>query len=89
MALGATRVQIIRMVLRNAVALVVTGLAIGGAAGWYLTAIATPFLFGLDAHDPRPFVLSAAALLLAALVASYLPARRAASVDPTVALRSE
>jgi putative ABC transport system permease protein len=88
-ALGATRVQIIRMVLQNAVALVLAGVAIGGAAGWYLTAIAKPFLFGLDAHDPRPFVLSAAALLLAALVASYLPARRAASVDPTVALRSE
>jgi putative ABC transport system permease protein len=89
MALGATRVQIIGMVLRNAVALVLAGVAVGGAAGWYLTAIAKPFLFGLDAHDVRPFVLSATTLLIAALVASYLPARRAASVDPTVALRSE
>jgi putative ABC transport system permease protein len=46
MALGATRVQIVRMVLRNAVALVLAGVAIGGAAGWYLTAIAKPFLLG-------------------------------------------
>jgi putative ABC transport system permease protein len=89
MALGASRVQIVRMVLRNAAALVLAGVAIGGAAGWYLTAIAKPFLFGLDAHDPRPFVVSAATLLFAALLASYLPARRAARVDPTVALRSE
>jgi len=89
MALGASRAAIVRMVLRNAAALVLAGVAIGGAAGWYLTAIAKPFLFGLDAHDPRPFVLSAATLLFAALLASYLPARRAARVDPTVALRSE
>ena len=89
MALGASRVQIVGMVLRNAAALVLAGVAIGGVAGWYLTALAKPFLFGLDAHDPRPFVLSAAALLVAALLASYLPARRAAGVDPTVALRSE
>jgi len=87
MALGASRAAIVRMVLRNAAALVLAGVAIGGAAGWYLTAIATPFLFGLDAHDPRPFVVSAATLLFAALLASYLPARRAARVDPTVVTR--
>jgi putative ABC transport system permease protein len=89
MALGATRGQIIQMVLRNAMALVLAGIAVGGAAGWYLSTVAKQFLFGLDPHDARPFVLSAAALVLAAVLASYLPARRAASVDPTVALRSE
>jgi predicted permease len=89
MALGATRSQIIAMVLRNAVALVVAGIVIGGAAGWYLSTVARQFLFGLDPHDPRPFVLSATILLLAAIVAGMLPARRAATVDPTVALRSE
>jgi putative ABC transport system permease protein len=89
MALGATRNQIVGMVLRNAVALVVTGVVLGGAAGWYLSTVARQFLFGLDPHDPRPFIVSATALFLAAIVASVLPARRAATVDPTVALRSE
>jgi putative ABC transport system permease protein len=89
MALGATRTQIIGMVLRNAVALVVAGVVAGGTAGWYLSNVAKQFLFGLDPHDPRPFVISAAALLLAAIVASILPARRAATIDPMVALRSE
>jgi putative ABC transport system permease protein len=89
MALGATRGQIIQMVLRNAMALVLAGIVVGGAAGWYLSTVAKQFLFGLDPHDARPFVLSAIALVVAAVLASYLPARRAASVDPTVALRSE
>jgi putative ABC transport system permease protein len=89
MALGATRAQMIRMVLRTAMTLVLTGVAVGGAAGWYLSNVAKQFLFGLDPHDPRPFVISGAVLLLTAVVASILPARRAASVDPTVALRSE
>jgi len=84
-ALGATRNQIIGMVVRNAAALVVAGVAVGGLAGWYLSTVARQFLFGLDPHDPRPFIVSATILLLAALVASILPARRAATVDPTVA----
>jgi len=84
-ALGATRNQIIGMVVRNAAALVVAGVAVGGLAGWYLSTVARQFLFGLDPHDPRPFIVSATILLLAALVASIVPARRAATVDPTVA----
>jgi predicted permease len=89
MALGATRNQIIGMVLRNAVALVLIGVGAGGAAGWYLSTVARQFLFGLDPHDPRPFVVSVTVLFVAAVVASILPARRAAMVDPTVALRSD
>jgi putative ABC transport system permease protein len=89
MALGATRNQIIGMVLGNAVALVLAGVVVGGATGWYLSTVARQFLFGLDPHDPRPFIISASVLFLAAVVASILPARRAAMVDPTVALRSE
>src|SRR5262249_50345505 len=89
MALGATRTQIIRMVLANAVSLVLIGVAVGAAAGWYLAAVAKQFAFGLDPHDGRLFVLSATVLLLAAALASLLPGRRAASVDPTIALRSE
>ena len=89
MALGATRARIVAMVLRNAAGLVGGGIAAGGATAWYAAAAARRFLFGLDAHDGRAFLIAAATLSVAALVACVLPARRAAGVDPTVALRSE
>ncbi len=89
MALGATRAQVVGMVLRNAAILVVIGLTIGGIAAWYLSATAKAFLFQLETTDPRAFVVAVSSLALAALIASALPARRAASVDPMVALRSE
>lgn len=89
MALGATRTSVIGMVLARTGALVALGLAIGGAGAWYLSATAESFLFGLEPTDPRAFAAALMALLLAALIASIVPARRAASVDPVVALRSE
>jgi len=88
-ALGATRAMVVRMVLINASALMAAGLAVGGVGAWYLSSAAKSFLFKLDPTDPRAF---AAALLLLAgtgLVASAVPARRAAAVDPMIALRSE
>ncbi len=88
-ALGATRSRVVGMVLLNACVLVTAGLAIGGLAAWYLTAAAKAFLFRLEPTDPRAFAAAAASLLIAALVASAIPARRAASVDPMVALRAE
>ena len=88
MALGATRSTTWSgMVLRNAGVLVAAGLVIGGAGAWYLSAAAKTFLFRLDANDPRAFAAAVVSLALAALVASAIPARRAASVDPMVALR--
>lgn len=72
MALRATRNQLIGMVLRKAVALVAAGIVVGGAAGRYLSTVSRQFLFGLDPHDPRPFLLSATVLFLAAIVASIL-----------------
>ena len=89
MALGATRGSIIRMVLASAGIMVAAGLAIGGIGAWYLSAAAKTFLFRLDANDPRAFLLAVTALSLAALVASMIPARRAAGVDPMEALRAE
>jgi putative ABC transport system permease protein len=89
MALGATRSKVVGMVLRNASVLIALGLAIGGAGAWYLSAAARTFLFRVDANDPRAFAAAVGALLLAALAATIIPARRAASVDPIVALRSE
>jgi putative ABC transport system permease protein len=87
MALGATRAKIVSMVLVNACVLVLIGLVIGGAGAWYLSEAARAFLFRLEANDPRAFGAAILALSLAAIVASAIPARRASSVDPMVALR--
>jgi putative ABC transport system permease protein len=89
MALGATRAHVMRMVLLNTCVLVISGLILGGVAAWYLSAAARTFLFGIEATDPRAFAAAFLLLALAALVASAIPARRAASVDPMVALRAE
>jgi ABC-type antimicrobial peptide transport system permease subunit len=89
MALGATRMNVIRMVVSQAGWLSGAGVVIGAAAAWYLTSTVQSFLFELQADDLRAFAAAAVTLVVAALVASVVPARRAASVDPTVALRSE
>jgi putative ABC transport system permease protein len=89
MALGATRSRVVGMVMRNAGVLVATGLILGGAGAWALSRTAERFLFRLDANDPRAFAVAILSLSLAALVASAIPARRAASVDPMEALRAE
>jgi putative ABC transport system permease protein len=89
MALGATRANVMRMVLLNACVLVFSGLILGGVGAWYLSAAARTFLFSIEATDPRAFAAAFLLLALAALVASLIPARRAASVDPMVALRAE
>ena len=86
---GSTRGSVIEMVLGQAVWLAGAGVAVGAAAAWYLTSTVQSFLFELEAGDLRAFAAAAAALLIAALVASAIPARRAASVDPTEALRSD
>lgn len=89
MALGATRSNVVGMVLAKTGALVALGLAIGSAGAWYLSATAEAFLFGLEPTEPRAFAAAIVTLLVAAFAASIIPARRAASVDPVVALRSE
>jgi putative ABC transport system permease protein len=89
MALGATPWDVVLMVLRNAAALVVAGLTIGAAAAWYLSAAARTFLFHLEPTDVRAYVAPVLLLSAAALAASAIPARRAARVDPMVALRAE
>jgi predicted permease len=89
MALGATRAHVVGMVLRNACAMVASGILIGGVAAWYLTAVATAFLFRLEPTDARAFAAAITSLSVAAFAASVIPARRAAGVDPVVALRTE
>jgi putative ABC transport system permease protein len=89
MALGATPGSVVSMVLGNAGVLVALGLFLGGAGAWLLSSTAERFLFRLESDDPRAFVVAIVVLALAALIASVVPARRAASVDPMEALRAE
>ena len=89
MALGATRRSVVRMVLTNAAVLVGSGLVAGAAVAWYLSQTAQAFLFKMDVGDPRVFAVAIGLLALAGLAASAIPARRAASVDPLTALRTE
>jgi predicted permease len=88
-ALGADRRQVIVMVMREAGILLLIGLSIGGALSAVAGRGAGSLLFGLKPSDPLSLVLSTLLLTLVALFASYIPARRAAKVDPMVALRYE
>jgi predicted permease len=89
MALGATPGGILRNVLRQAAGVIATGVAIGGAGAWWLRASVRAFLFGVRPDDVAAYVMAAVGLALAGLLASAVPARRAAVVDPLVALRHE
>jgi predicted permease len=89
MALGATQGLVMRMVMRSAALMVMAGLMIGAVSSWLLSTFAGAFLFRIEATDPRAFGVAIGVLLLAAAIAAALPARRAARVDPMVALRSE
>jgi predicted permease len=88
-ALGATPSRVVAMVLFNAALLVAAGLIAGGVAAAYLSAAAKAFLFRIEATDGRAFVMAFVLIAVAALVATLIPARRAARVDPMTALRSE
>jgi ABC-type antimicrobial peptide transport system permease subunit len=93
MALGAGRGDVIWMILREALVLVLLGVAIGVPAAFAVARLAgsriSGLLFGLTATDPITIVVATGLLGLVAAVAAYLPARRASRVDPMVALRSE
>lgn len=87
MALGARRLDVLRLVLRQAMWLVMIGEGIGVIAALLLTHAAASLLYGVSPGDPWTVGAAMAVLTLVALVAAYLPARRAANVDPMVALR--
>ncbi len=89
MALGAERKTILMMVLRQAGGMTLTGLAIGLLASLGLTRLMASMLFRVDSYDPVTLLCVALILSLVALTACYVPARRAARVDPMVALRCE
>ena len=89
MALGAQAGDVLGLVMREAVALTLTGVAIGVLVAVALAQTLSSLLYEVSPTDPGTFVLVALGLSLSALVASYLPARRATKVDPMVALRCE
>jgi putative ABC transport system permease protein len=89
MALGAGGGSVVRSVLYRGMLLGVTGVTIGLGGSFALTHLLSNLLFGIRSNDPATFAGATIALLLVAALASYIPARRAAKVDPMVALRSE
>lgn len=89
LALGAQPRSVLRMVVGEGMTLVAAGVALGAGAAIWLTRYLRTLLFEVDASRPVTYVAVAASLLAAALLACYLPARRAARIDPMVALRHE
>src|ERR1700742_2926071 len=89
MAIGARPIEIVAMILRQGMGLALVGVVLGLAAAFALTQSVRNFLFGVTPTDPLTFIGVAAVLSLAACAACYIPARRAAQVDPLRALRAE
>ena len=89
MALGAPRTSVLRMVLREALGLLVVGVVLGGAALFFAVRLIQNMLYGVAAFDPLTLAITILLLVVAALSAALPPALRAASVDPMVALRAE
>jgi ABC-type antimicrobial peptide transport system permease subunit len=89
MALGAQPMQVLRLIFRDGVRLTVSGVVIGAVAALILTRGMTSVLFGVKPTDPVTFISVAAVLSAVALLACYVPARRAMKVNPLEALRHE
>jgi putative ABC transport system permease protein len=89
LALGADRSAILGMFVKNGALLACLGAVIGLAAAFLLTRLIATLLFGVGPADPLTFFCVPIALITVAMLASYIPARRAAKVDPMVALRCE
>jgi ABC-type antimicrobial peptide transport system permease subunit len=89
MALGADAGTVVRMIVREAGVLLVAGLAVGAALSFYAARTAASFLYELKPGDPLTMLMAMATLAVVTLLAGWIPARRAARLPPTVALREE
>jgi putative ABC transport system permease protein len=89
MALGAQRADVLRLFIKQGMALVLLGVGVGLLGAFALTRVMTSLLFEVSANDPLTFAGVALLLSLIALLACYMPARRAARLDPMIALRHE
>ena len=89
MALGAQRVEVLTLVLGQNLTWIVAGVVLGLGGAVLMTRYLRGLLYGLTPLDPSTFAAAAVTFAVVALVASYVPARRATQVDPVVALRSE
>jgi putative ABC transport system permease protein len=89
MALGASGSDVLKLVLRNGLGLALIGIVVGLVAAFAATRVLSSLLYDVSATDPVIFVIDAVLLAVAALLACYIPARRATQVDPLVALRYE
>jgi len=89
MALGAQRSDVLKLAVGQGLKLVLIGIVIGLAAAFVLTRVMSSLLFGVSATDPATFIIISLVLIGVAVVASFIPARRATKIDPMVALRYE
>ena len=89
LALGAKTRDVLRLVIGQGFKLALLGALLGVTGALWLTRFIEKLLFGVKAADPFTFIVVTAALVITALVACYIPARRATKVDPLVALRYE
>jgi ABC-type antimicrobial peptide transport system permease subunit len=89
MALGATPRNVVAIIVRQTLVLLALGAAVGVVLALAVVQTASALLFGLEPNDPLTFAAATALLVAIALIASFLPARRASRVDPMVALRYE
>ena len=88
-ALGAQRSDVLRLILHQGMVVVAAGVIVGITASFGLTRLIASLLYGISASDPLTFLLLSAILVMVALFACWLPARRASAVDPIVALHAE
>ena len=89
MALGAQKSDVMRLIVGQGLLLAVIGVGIGLGGSYLLSKFISDFLYNMRAFDPATFVITALVSLIVAWLACFLPARRAARVDPMVALRYE
>jgi ABC-type antimicrobial peptide transport system permease subunit len=89
LALGAQRRDVLLLILRQGITLMFSGIVLGLMVAWAVTRLLNKLLYGVSATDPLTYGLIAALLTMVALLACWLPARRATKIDPMIALRHE